>query len=69
MQPYQSRVVEEKEQLDERLAKLLEFLQTDTYRALHSEERIRLQLQSVAMQQYLNILKERIAAFIRKYDG
>ena len=63
MQPYQARVVEEKAELDEKLAKLQAFLSTPIYQALDSEERIRLQRQSSIMQEYSDILAERIAAF------
>lgn len=63
MQPYQQRVVEEKRELSERLAKLLAFFQTDTFAALPEAERSRLRNQARFMDGYAAVLEERIVAF------
>lgn len=39
MQPHQQRVVDEKNELCDKLGKLLTFLQTDFYKTLREEER------------------------------
>ena len=66
MAPYQQRVVQEKEELDERLAKLKAFVLTEVYRNLPADEQDRLSRQYDAMYGYSLILGERIAAFSAK---
>ena len=61
--PHQERVIKEKEELDERLAKLNEFGNGDIFPTLPAEERERLERQSKIMDQYSIVLGERIAAF------
>ena len=66
MQPHQERVVKEKEELDEKLAKLKKFCfgpDTKTFASLSPEERDRLEDQYTAMKTYSDILGRRIAAF------
>lgn len=63
MAPYQERVVEEKEQLETRVKKLLAFMHTDTFNNLPCDERGRLSDQCDAMCAYLEALKARINAF------
>jgi hypothetical protein len=63
MQPHQQRVVDEKCQLDARLAKLIPFFDTPTFDALDEDEQERLERQAVAMKSYSAILTDRIAAF------
>ena len=63
MAPYQQRVVEEKKDLDEKLARLLAFARTEVYRNLSVDEQDRLSRQYDAMYGYSLILGERIAAF------
>lgn len=63
LQPHQQRVVIEKAELDEKLAKLLVFHGTATFSALHPDEQDRLIRQSVWMGEYSAVLGERIAAF------
>jgi|GEM_PF-1620193 len=63
LQPHQQRVVDEKRDLDERLAKLVAFFNTPIFAGLDEEERQRLEHQAAAMQEYSTILGERIAAF------
>lgn len=63
MQPHQERVVTEKKELDEKREKLTAFTFTDTFKALPKEEQERLNRQHGIMEQYSNVLGERIAAF------
>lgn len=66
MQPHQERVVTEKTELDEKLAKLKEFCfgsNTKIFGSLDPQERDRLERQYDAMKLYSGILDERIANF------
>jgi hypothetical protein len=63
MQPHQQRVVDEQKELHDRLIKLVEFVGSDIYQKLHSDEQERLLRQAVHMEKYLAVLEERIAAF------
>lgn len=61
--PHQQRVVDEKAELDTKLAALMPFLRSDTCLALPFDERGRLHRQAVVMQEYSIILGERMHAF------
>lgn len=63
MQEYQQRVIEEKKQLDEKLLKLNTFCVGAIVKELELRERILLEMQSSAMQQYSDILDKRITNF------
>lgn len=63
MEPHQTRVVAEKDELDIKRQKLTAFIGGDTYRTLDKVEQSRLNRQLEAMTLYSNILGERIAAF------
>jgi|GEM_PF-1049726 len=63
LQPHQQRVVDEKAELDERLAKLRTFFDTAIFGGLDAAEQSRLRQQAHAMACYSAILGERIAAF------
>jgi hypothetical protein len=63
MPPHQYRVVDEKCQLEARLAKLVPFFDTPIFAALDEGEKSRLERQEEAMKAYSGILTERIAAF------
>jgi hypothetical protein len=63
MQPHQQRVVDEKCELDARLAKLTPFFNTPIFAGLGPDEQIRLGDQAYAMRTYSDILGQRIAAF------
>ena len=64
MQPHQQRVVDEKTELDEKLAKLGEFIESSPiFAGLPDGERKRLVRQKSCMGEYSEILGERIAAF------
>lgn len=62
-QPHQTRVVDEKTQLDEKLDKLLDFLHTSLFETLPQAEQNRLKLQSMIMAAYSEVLRQRIGAF------
>ena len=63
MQPYQQRVVDEKSQLDDKLTALKAFWDNPLFATLPDDEKQRLERQSVVMEEYSNILGERIANF------
>jgi len=63
LQPHQQRVVTEKEELAEKLTKLLEFFQTPIFAGLSEAEQSRLRNQARFMDGYAAVLEERIAAF------
>jgi hypothetical protein len=63
LQPHQQRVVDEKNELSERLAKLLGFFQGPIFPTLSDAERSRLRNQARFMDGYAAVLEERIAAF------
>lgn len=63
MQPHQQRVVDEKDELEEKLTKLNSFIGGTIYDSLSADERNRLSRQAVIMKDYLDILNERINAF------
>lgn len=64
MSPHQERVVDEKSQLDERLTKLAEFIDSNRiYSLLPDAEKLRMARQRASMAEYSAILAERIAAF------
>lgn len=61
--PHQQRVVEEKQQLDERLSKLTAFLESPACNVVDANEVFRLNQQHLHMERYSTVLGERIAAF------
>jgi hypothetical protein len=64
LQPYQERVVEEKKELDEKIAKLTTFLDGEIFAAMSDQkEQIRLIRQRAVMGEYSRLLGDRIAAF------
>jgi len=63
MQPHQQRVVQEKNDLDVKLKRLNEFLNTETFTQLGEQERGRLLRQSGIMADYSAVLTQRIEAF------
>lgn len=63
VQPYQQRVMDEKAELDDRLAKLNAFWANPQFDKLPSEEKQRLESQARVMQEYSDILAARISAF------
>ena len=63
MEPHQQRVVDEKNELDERLAKLSEFGKGELFESLPPSEQGRLNRQHSIMEDLSTVLGERIAAF------
>lgn len=64
MQPWQQRVVEEQQALDEKRRKLSAFIASDTFKNMEDwREASRLKFQARVMKQYSDILAARIAAF------
>ena len=63
MKPYQERVVIEKKELDDKRAKLTNFMNGDIYLTLDKPEQYRLTRQLDAMNLYASMLGERISAF------
>ncbi len=65
MQPHQQRVVDEKNELDEKLTKLNAFVSAGTiFDTLASAEQERLRRQAGIMAEYSAVLGERIEAFV-----
>ncbi len=62
-EPHQQRVVEEKDELDEKLAALEQFLDSAKFHEVGKDEKKRLVKQALIMAQYSDVLGERIAAF------
>ena len=63
LQPFQRRVVEEKNDLDNKLCKLATFINSPAYAELSMEEQSRLDDQRHSMVRYSGILGDRIVAF------
>lgn len=63
MQPHEERVVVEKKELDEKLAKLEPFLNSTIFLSLASEDQGLLNEQCRLMMEYSDILRKRIARF------
>ena len=64
MQPHQQRVVDEKTELDDKLTKLMSFIEeSPVYAGLPKDEQNRLRMQAIFMRGYSDVLAERIAAF------
>lgn len=63
LQPYQQRVVTERDELNEKIVKLESFFSTLKFQELSADEQGRLALQSVFMRRYYEVLDARIQAF------
>jgi len=63
LQPHQERVVTEKAELDHKIQKLSEFVSGSIYGTLTEAEQFRMSKQLDLMQQYSEVLGERIDAF------
>lgn len=63
MEAYQQRVIDEKAELDGKLARLNAFTEGQAFAALPWDERCRLSRQALVMIEYSMVLGERIAAF------
>lgn len=63
MLPHQERVIEEKKELEVKIEKLRLFLFGITFSSLERYEHVLLSMQYGAMEQYRDILDQRIATF------
>lgn len=63
LRPHEQRVVDEKYELDFRIAALTQFFVSSMFANVNTEEQTRLQAQCSAMKVYSDILADRIAAF------
>lgn len=63
MQPYQQRVVDEKSELNGKIEKLTDFIESDQFIVLDVDERHRMREQWVVMRMYSKILSDRIDTF------
>lgn len=63
LQPHQQRVVDEKNELDAKTEALSDFLRTDFFHTLSTDEQGRMRAQRLIMCAYSSILGSRIAAF------
>jgi hypothetical protein len=63
MLPYQERVVQEKLELDDRILRLTEFTLSHNFEGVNMYEQQRLTKQLRIMQEYSNVLNERIGEF------
>ena len=64
MQPHEELVVQERDELADKLVKLSTFiLKSDTFRALSDDDKQLLRLQRDTMLEYHEILEDRIAGF------
>ncbi len=63
MEPWQERVVVEREELEEKIQKLEAFIRSPGYASVLHDERYRLHQQMFYMGEYSRILADRIAVF------
>lgn len=63
MEPYQQRVVDEKNELDTKRGNLMAFFSTSVFLRLDQGEKDRLRTQHLVMGIYSDILNQRIEAF------
>lgn len=63
MEQYQQRVVAERDELADRVKRLQAFIESPTFQTISYAEGFRLGKQYGYMQQYLDVLNERIAHF------
>ena len=63
LQPYQRRVVDERDDLEIKASKLQDFILSDKFSSVPADERQRLVLQRNLMDAYVIVLDQRIAAF------
>ena len=66
LEPHQQRVLDEKTELDEKINKLVAFMETRVFDGLCQDEQDRMNRQCEAMLDYSRVLGERITAFDHK---
>ena len=62
-EPYQLRMLAERDELNDRLTKLHTFINSKKFEDVHPDEQFRLSTQASAMCTYLLVLDSRIAAW------
>jgi uncharacterized protein len=65
MEPFEQRVIDEKEELDEKIKALNRFIGGEVFTSLTATERSRLESQRFFMLQYTHVLGLRIDAFAK----
>jgi hypothetical protein len=65
LRPHQVRLLGERRELQIKVDALMEFLWTDVYKSLTDIERSLLARQARVMNEYLRILDQRIASFVK----
>ena len=63
LQPFQQRVIDERDDLEIKASKLQDFILSDKFFSVPADERQRLVLQRNLMDAYVIVLDQRIAAF------
>ena len=63
LQPFQQRVIDERDDLEIKASKLQDFILSDKFSSVPADERQRLVLQRNLMDAYVIVLDQRIAAF------
>ena len=63
MEPHQQRVIDERNELDDKIDKLARFMKSEMLVSLPVDEQDRLDKQLKIMWEYSSILQERMAAF------
>lgn len=63
LQPFQQRVIDERDDLEIKASKLQDFILSDKFSSVPADERQRLVLQRNLMVAYVIVLDQRIAAF------
>ena len=63
LEPYQQRVVEEKADLDGKITRLMDFINSEDFKPVNTVEKTRLEQQFHVMLTYSKILRERIHNF------
>ena len=66
--PHEQRVIDEHQELHEKLSRLSVFLNTDTCMTLPFEERSLLVRQRKAKEEYAEVLADRINRFIERHE-
>jgi hypothetical protein len=61
--PHELRVIEERDQLEEKIGKLVKFVATDAFMHLHPNTKLLMKKQYRVMTDYSDILAERIKEF------
>lgn len=62
-EPWQERVLDEREELSVKVDRLMAFMQSDAIKSIPREDALLRMEQSYAMRKYLDILNQRIARF------